>query len=75
MKRAERHQHHPRRVISCDMTHLLGEAIGIGAGVAALQVNLMRPHAVELHEASGIEFDAAVGTHVHFANQPLTPSG
>src|SRR5678810_1402194 len=51
------------------------EAVGIGAGVAALQVNLVRPHPLELHEASGRELDAAVGSHVYFGQPAVEAVG
>src|SRR5687767_6703404 len=47
------------------------EAVGIGARIAALQVNLVRAHAIELDQSRTIEIDAAIRTHV----DPGQPSG
>src|SRR5258705_14006854 len=57
------------------MTHLSREAVRIGAGVTALQVNLVRTHAVALDESGLIELDAAVRAHVDLGQPALDAVG
>src|SRR5262245_24248979 len=51
------------------------EAVRIGAGIAALQVDLVRAHAVEFQKSGAIEFDTAGRAGVDFGQPSLDAVG
>src|SRR5829696_718496 len=66
---------HDIGAISVVMMYVSREAVGVGAGVAALQMHLVRTHAVEFHESRGIEGNAAVRVGIHLRQPTLDPIG
>src|SRR5688572_25493595 len=57
------------------MMHVSGEAVRVGACVATFQMDLVRPHAVELDEPGGIERHAAVRISIDLRQPALDPVG
>src|SRR5262245_34241025 len=60
-------------VVISVITHLSRETVRIGAGVAPLEMDLVRTHPVERHESCAIQLEAAVGTHISLREPAFDP--